>query len=72
MTLRRILVPLLLLTAACKVQQPLEVVEPPVAAPVQDPGLVPGRVTLQTMPLANFVDLIARSLPTNNNGSSNN
>ena len=31
----------------------------------------PGVVTLQTMPLANFVDLIARSLPTNNNSSSN-
>ena len=31
----------------------------------------PGQVTLQTMPLANFVDLIARSLPTNNNSSSN-
>ena len=30
----------------------------------------PGVVTLQTMPLANFVDLIARSLPTNNTSSS--
>ncbi len=31
----------------------------------------PGVVTLQTMPLANFVELIARSLPTNNTSSSN-
>ena len=29
----------------------------------------PGVVTLQTMPLANFVDLIARSLPSNNTSS---
>ena len=31
----------------------------------------PGQVTLQTMPLANFVEMISRSLPTNNSSSGN-